>query len=336
VRDEASGATQFVEPGCLASPRIVGHAWGLVQDGEAGAVRLRVTVAYAALDVFAVRVEVRNGDRCPRRLRPCLRARTTPEDWNRSVVFHPEAGEVIAEQTSAPTSRFRIRPEPHIDIMTGWRVDFGIARRHAKGGGFALEGDAFPLALDEARVFSLYVSSASGEGDSASWLVPLVRGRLAAQAAPADEAIGAARRRWQEVLGALPVDDLDEGTRRVVHGAMMVLLRNTIRPQPEQGYGRLMGPFRGTFPCRGSYEGFWAWDSAFQALGLAEWDPALARDNIRLLLHNQDPDGELLMLHPDAAVSSANPPLLSWVAMELYDKERAADPGGARAFLEEV
>jgi hypothetical protein len=161
------------------------------------------------------------------------------------------------------------------------------------------------------RGSSRYLSAACSDSDSASWLVPLVRARLAAQTAPADDAIRAARLRWEGIFGTLPVGDLDEETRRVVQGAAMVLLRNTVRPQPEQLYGRLMGPFRGTFPCRSSYEGFWVWDSALQALGLAEWDLGLAKDNIRLLLQNQDHDGAIPMLHPDAAVKSANPPLFS-------------------------
>jgi hypothetical protein len=97
-----------------------------------------------------------------------------------------------------------------------------------------------------------------------------------------------------------------------------------------------MGPFRGTFPCRSSYEGFWLWDSAFQALGFAQWDLELAKDNIRLMLHNQDHDGGLPMLHPDAKVSGANPPLFSWVVMEIYERERHSDPEKARAFLSEV
>jgi hypothetical protein len=326
----------FVDPENLAELRTSGYPWGLVQEGEAGSLRLRVTIAYAALDVIAVKVEVLNLQQSQRHLRLCLQARAIPEDRSRTVVFHAEAGEVITAQTSAPTSQFRIRPEPHIDIVTGWRMDFGITRRHAEGGGFSLEGDAFSLAPEERRAFSLYVSAASSDSDSADWLIPLVRQRLAAKVLPPDDAITSARRRWEEIFGSLPADKLDAKTRSLVHRAMMILVRNTIRPQPEQGYGQLMGPFRGTFPCRSSYEGFWVWDSAFQALGFAEWDLELAKDNIRLMLHNQDHEGGLPMLHPDAKVTGANPPLFSWVVMAIYEKERPVDAERAKAFLNEV
>jgi hypothetical protein len=336
VLDIVTGERLFVGPGNLAELRATGYPWGLVQDGEAGSLRLRVTVAYAALDVVAVEVEVQNLQQSPRHLRLCLQAQAVSEDWGRSVVFHAEAGEVITVQTSAPTSQFRIRPEPHIDVVTGWRMDFGISRRHAEGGGFSLEGNEFSLALGETRAFSLCVSAASSDSDSADWLIPLVRQRLAAQLFPVGDVIPGARRRWEEIFGTIPADKFDADTRSIVHRAMMILLRNTVRPQPEQGYGQFMGPFRGTFPCRSSYEGFWVWDSAFQALGFAEWDLELAKDNVRLMLNNQDHEGGLPMLHPDAKVASANPPLLSWVVMEIYEKDRSVDPDNANVFLNEV
>jgi hypothetical protein len=334
VLDVDSGNTLFIET--EAERRTAGYPWGFVQEGEVGSTRLRVTVAYADLDVVAVKVEVENKGEVSRCLRLSLRARTVPEDWNRSVVVHAAAGEVITTQTSAPTSIFQIRPEPHIDIVTGWRTDFGIAQRHAKGGGFSVEGDEFSLPPGESRAFSLFVSAASGDTGTTERLIPLVRERLGTQTRLPDEVIGAARQRWADVFRALPADTLDAPTRSLVHHAMLVLLRNTIRAQPEQGYGGVMGPLRGTFPSRYSYEGFWAWDSAFQALGFAEWDLELAKENIRLMLRNQGSEGWLPMLHPDAAVPSAQPPLFSWVAVEIFEKERAEAPARARAFLEEV
>ncbi len=183
--DSNTGERRFVDPENLAELRTTGYPWGLVEEGEAGPLRLRVTVAYAALDVIAVKVEVQNLQQSPRHLRLCLQARAVPEDRCRSVVFHAEAGEVITAQTSAPTSQFRIRPEPHIDIVTGWRMDFGITRRHAEGGGFSLEGDEFSLAPGETRAFSLYMSVASSDSDSADYQDKDERSRTALRAIPA-------------------------------------------------------------------------------------------------------------------------------------------------------
>lgn len=366
VLDLASGKTVFINP--VAQQRTVrGYPWGVVQEGEIGPLGLRVTVAYAALDVIAVKIEVMNTGDSARLLRLFLQSRTVPEDWNKKMKVFEAAGEVITTQTSAPTSRFQIRPELDIDIVTGWRLDCSIARPHAEGVRVSIESNAISLELGEhrnhparpygfsvesqdlalppgaTRTLSLYVSAASGDKGSAGELIRLVRRRLRAQTRPPDEVIGDARRRWAEIFRALPVERLDALAPALVRSAMMILLRNTIRAQPEQKYGVVMGPHRGTFPCRSSYEGFWIWDCAFQALGFAAWDLELAKDNIRLMLQNQqcdgtERDGRLPFLHPDATVPSAQPPLLSWVAMEIYahENDRAQDPARARAFLEEV
>jgi len=341
--DGDSGEVWFID--APAQRRAAGHPWGVVQEGEAGHLRLRVTVTYAALDVVAVKIEVQNTGTNPRALGISLQAQTVPEDWNRSVVVHAAAGEVITTQTSAPTSRFQIRPEPHIDIVTGWRVDFEITRRSVEGGGFCAKSECFSLLPEENRTLSLFVSAASGDSGTADRLTRLVRNRLGAETRPPDEVIRAAQQRWADTFRAIRADEFATGMLGadacggiipLVRHGMMILLRNTVRAQPEQGYGAVLGTLRGTFPCRFSYEGFWIWDSAFQALGFAEWDLGLAKDNIRVMLRNQRGDGGLPMLHPDAAVSSAQPPLLTWAAMEIYAKERPENPDGARGFVTEV
>jgi glycogen debranching enzyme len=337
VQDVDSGEMLFSEPGQLVDPPGQGHPWGFVQDGEVLSVRLGVTVCYAELDVVALRIELQNRGRTPRHLCLAFQARTVAEDWHRSVVFRKADNEIVTTQMSAPTSRFPIRPEPHIDIVTGWRAGFRISRPATERGGFSSIGNRFVLRAGKNRVFSLFVSAASSDSGTESRLVSLVRERLRkAQSRSPSTMIRTAQKRWARIFRQAPAEKLDPPARRVVRRAVMILLRNTIRAQPDQGYGRAMGPSRGTFPSRHSYEGFWIWDSAFQALGFAQWDLELAKDNIRLMLHNQDSHGGLPFLHPDATVPSAQPPLLSWVAMEIYEKERHEDPDRARAFLEEI
>ncbi len=66
--------------------------------------------------------------------------------------------------------------------------------------------------------------------------------------------------------------------------AWWVLGANTV----ELGDGR-----HGVVPSKSKYVGIWAWDAYFHALALRHVDPELARDQFRIILGAQLPDGQL-------------------------------------------
>ncbi|MFN2487245.1 MAG: amylo-alpha-1,6-glucosidase [Acidimicrobiia bacterium] len=69
--------------------------------------------------------------------------------------------------------------------------------------------------------------------------------------------------------------------------ALWVLAANTVR----LGSGREM-----QMPAKSFYQGLWGWDSYFHAFALSRFVPEMARTQLRILLDNQLPDGQL----PDA------------------------------------
>ncbi len=92
----------------------------------------------------------------------------------------------------------------------------------------------------------------------------------------------------------------------------------------------------GVFPSV-NYQGFygvWSWDSWKQAVGLANIDPSIARDNIRCMFDYQDSAGMV----PDCIYSDRSennlrdtkPPLAAWGVYEVY--KQAPD----KAFLVEM
>lgn len=54
-------------------------------------------------------------------------------------------------------------------------------------------------------------------------------------------------------------------------------------------------PFRGIKPSNLCFDGVWNWDCAFAAIGILPFDPALAKEQIEMFIHLQQPSG----LFPD-------------------------------------
>lgn len=81
-------------------------------------------------------------------------------------------------------------------------------------------------------------------------------------------------------------------------------------------------------PSKSSYVGAWLWDSALHAIAYRHIDPGLARDQVRVMLAQQLPDGML----PDAIFDEGivteidhpfpgrvtKPPILAWAVLKLH------------------
>ena len=93
-------------------------------------------------------------------------------------------------------------------------------------------------------------------------------------------------------------------------------------------------------PSKLHYVGIWQWDAFFHALAYRHIDRRLARDQIRILLDHQRPDGmipdaihdEGTVTHLDFPVDAdvTKPPLIAWAAWKLYESD------GDREFLDEI
>jgi putative isomerase len=114
----------------------------------------------------------------------------------------------------------------------------------------------------------------------------------------------------RRVVRKLPADKL-----ALVKRAQSTLLGNLVT-------GAAWTPFRGVMPSLGTYRGVWNWDSAFHAVGLALWDPNLARDQIRILFDKQLPTGALPdVIFEDGRIVTnfTKPPVMAW-AVEVVDR----------------
>ncbi|MEV4224032.1 glycogen debranching protein [Nonomuraea sp. NPDC049725] len=156
-------------------------------------------------------------------------------------------------------------------------------------------------------------------------------------------AAGARWRAWFDRMPAVP-----PGLRERAEQAWWTLAVNLV---PIRGRESLI-------PSKYGYVGLWNWDAYFHAIALRHADPALAREQIRILLDNQRPDGLIpdvvhdhgvlaettdlprsdlarLAQHvggpPDpTVVPVTKPPLTAWAVWKIHE----ADPDPA--FLAEV
>jgi glycogen debranching enzyme len=129
-----------------------------------------------------------------------------------------------------------------------------------------------------------------------------------------------ARYRWAEWFGHAPV--VDERYRAKYAYAWWVMGNNLVNPR-----GFLTR--QAMVPSKSSYVGTWLWDSALHAIAYRHIDAELARDQVRVMLARQLPDGML----PDAIFDEGvvteighpfpgrvtKPPIMAWAVLKIHE-----------------
>ncbi|MCB2156584.1 hypothetical protein KQI84_17035 [bacterium] len=333
--------------GDLQSRRVACHPWGFEEFAEENGVGIAFRVSYAAMDVVAVNVEVTN--RRDASMDLAMRFESACADGAEDAIAtcNGETQTVAIAQTSRPTSQWQLRPEPDFRIVTLLRPQFDFECDGLIGEtSCAAITPTFELEAGESREFPLLLTAASHDmrteteknSEALARILSIATRRLdeAAKRTP-QEIVEAARARWEAQFAAYDLSRIEPEYHGLVRQAMTILLKNSIAPQLECDFGSQMHGFLGTFPARHGYEAFWIWDSAKHAWGFAEWNTALARDNVLVMLSNQDPEtGQLYMVHPDSRIASTQPPLFANAAMLIFERESPTHPLAAREFLADV
>jgi putative isomerase len=93
-------------------------------------------------------------------------------------------------------------------------------------------------------------------------------------------------------------------------------------------------------PSKVHYVGIWQWDAYFHSLAYRYVDMKLAKDQLRILLDHQRPDGMIPdAIHDEGTVTHLSfpvdadvtkPPLLAWAVWKIYQQD------GDREFLDEI
>jgi hypothetical protein len=140
-----------------------------------------------------------------------------------------------------------------------------------------------------------------------------------------------ARTRWESWFERAP--QVNEERRRKYAYAWWVMANNLVSPSGCVKYEAMM-------PTKAFYIGAWLWDSALHAVAFRRVDPKLARDQIRVMLANQLPDGMLPdAIFDDGVVSEIShpiharvtkPPIMAWAVLKIHETDPDAD------FLKEI
>lgn len=130
----------------------------------------------------------------------------------------------------------------------------------------------------------------------------------------------AARDRWEQWFASAPA--VSEPFQKKYAYAWWVMANNLISPKGYIKYEAMM-------PTKAFYVGAWLWDSALHALAFRHVDPELARNQIRVMLANQLPDGMLPDVVFDEGIVAeidhpipgrvTKPPILAWAAMKIHE-----------------
>src|SRR5512141_950767 len=147
----------------------------------------------------------------------------------------------------------------------------------------------------------------------------------------AADAITAAAKRWHVWFAAAPT--VDEKYRAQYYYAWWIMRAGLIST-------RFYTTREAMTPSKIYYVGVWQWDAYFHALAYRHVEPALAHDQLRIVLDHQRPDGMIPdAVHDEGTVTRLShpiegdvtkPPLLAWAAWKLYEVDHD------REFLNEI
>lgn len=220
--------------------------------------------------------------------------------------------------------RFRIRP-------IHWHAtDSGGSLRHVRDAVYGVVNGAITkneARTDEQGHFVEFIVQADEDcavtlhigDDDAPTAIPFSAAQKNAQA------------RWDAWFEHAPI--VKEERREKYAYAWWVMANNLVSPSGYVKHEAMM-------PTKAFYVGAWLWDSALHAIAFCHIDPELARDQIRVMLANQLPDGMLPDAIFDEGVVSevghpihakvTKPPIMAWAALKIHETHPNVD------FLKEI
>lgn len=213
------------------------------------------------------------------------------DSWNDDVVLAGRDKSVVATHPSGETF-----------VITA-----------ASAGSLKVENGNYHLSLPGKGNYTLVLNFFTNPDE----IEPGMEKALAIAENPSD-ALDSNRQRWEGYLKATLRDDMPDDYDRIAVKAMTTLASNR-----RAARGGLLHD--GIIPSHavGYFVGLWAWDSWRFCAGAAEFDPELAKNNVRAMFDYQLPDGMIIdCIYTDPAENNARdskPPLVCWAVDKIYE-----------------
>ena len=280
------------------------------------------------------------------RLDPALEAHVHRPPFIRDLCLLGPNGEILDFSVEASPALLAFQTQAgkfELAFQDECTLAFGLPANSTSGIRFTVQQEHYQVSDPDGETRPLRVVSYATNGDlvqnrtssaaSDDTIEILVRGQddrtlqlhigdavvASSTIAPFSAIRAAAIARWQEWFEAIP--PVAEGYRQTYAYAWWVLANNLVSPHGYISYEAAM-------PTKSRYIGLWLWDSALHAIAFRHIHPQLARDQIRVFLAHQEPDGMLPDVVFDEGVVTeighpirarvTKPPILAWAALKIH------------------
>jgi putative isomerase len=242
------------------------------------------------------------------------------------LTFHTHAGDIHLAFQDEHTLAFGLPAHTTIGIhfrgrTTHWRkTDTGGELKHVRNLGYCVKNGELLRNEIQNNGPDTLIGLTIHANEDCTLALHIADDDWTAPVKPFSAVRESAKRRWDAWLASVP--EVPEAYRSKYAYAWWVMKNNLISPSGFVTHEAMV-------PTKAFYVGVWLWDSALHAIAFRHIDPELARNQIRVILANQLPDGML----PDAIFDEGivaeidhpihgrvtKPPILAWAAMKIHE-----------------
>ncbi len=299
---------------------ILFEPFGWVETAEFAGLDAESRVSFVDTDVFVQDITIRNVSQKPLTVIPAVAFQAAAAEFAASFRKGQNAVVFSGRVIKTAGSRNHLAVCPSFTVASYEKNDQAESFRAAGPSRTIEPGEAFSF-----RVMFAYSPDRTGPA------LRLLRTAAAELAALTEPAYQAAAARWAQFFDALPLPHTADGRFVELYRLAATALRMCLYAPRAAMTGW------GAVPCKVHYNWFWLWDSAFESLGISEFDPAVAEQVMTTMMKAQARNGFLAHMTNEnlkALTTHSQSPAIGWTESQVARR----DPDEVRrlAFVREM
>jgi len=203
------------------------------------------------------------------------------------------------------------------------RMSFEIVNVYFRQGGkeIVIEGNWLEWSAEDSKTVYAVIGAGLTPADAQA---ACQNGFQQVESAGPENILDLSRERWDRIFSSLPpphISDDDAGLKRLYEMAACGLVMNLYSPR------NAMTSWCGV-PAKAHFNKFWGWDTAFQALGLSNFDIQMAKDSLRTLFSGPYNRAYLEMgdsLYPTFGLDLTQSPVQGKITWEVFVRDGMQD-----------
>jgi putative isomerase len=291
-----------------SSRNIVFEPFGWKETAALAGLEAESSVCFVATDAYLQEVTIKNSSEKPVTITPVVSFQATAAEFSAS--FHKTQNAVVFSGrvlTSGSSRKNRLAVNP----------SFGVSslERDRKAKFFRASGRPQTLGPYKSWSFQvMYAYSPDHTRDALRVLTAASRTVATSQ----EPAFPAAAARWKKFFDSLPPPHTGEDRFVELYRLAATALRMCLYAPR----GSMTG--WGAVPTKVHYNWFWLWDSAFEALGISEFDPGVAEQVLTTMMKPQSRNGFLAHMTNEnlkRLTSHSQSPVIAWAASQIGGRD---------------